>query len=93
MNEQNGAHGQEEAQRFADAIAIANIPVLLMMLVQMTGEFRWLDDQYRTRRVRGMDDNDSGGLPEPLQAEIREAALEAILAWRAGRPINGSGCS
>ena len=34
-----------------------------------------------------MSDNDSGGLPEQLQAEVREAALEAILAWRAGRPV------
>ncbi len=34
-----------------------------------------------------MGDNDSGELPPPIQAEIREAALEAILAWRAGRPI------
>jgi 4-hydroxyacetophenone monooxygenase len=84
---QNGNHGQEIPQRFADAIAIANIPVLLMVLVQMTGDLHWLEDQYRTRRVRGMNDNDSGGLPEALQAEVRTAALEAIMAWRAGRPL------
>jgi 4-hydroxyacetophenone monooxygenase len=87
MPEQNGNHSQGEAQRFADAIAIANIPVLLMVLVQLTGDLHWLDEQYRTRRARGMDDNDTGGLPETLQAKVREAALEAILAWRSGRPI------
>lgn len=87
MPEQNGNHSQGEAQRFADAIAIANIPVLLMVLVQLTGDLHWLDEQYRTRRARGMDDNDTGGLPEPLQAKVREAALEAILAWRSGLPI------
>ena len=85
MNEQNGAQG--EAQRFAEAVAIANIPVLLMVLVQLTGELRWLEERYRTRRARGMNDNDTGGLPEPLRAEVRTSALEAILAWRAGRPV------
>ena len=87
MNEQNGAHEQGEAQRFAEAIAIANIPVLLMVLVQLTGELRWLEEPYEIRRPRGMSDNDGGELAEPIEAEIRAAALEAILAWRAGRPV------
>lgn len=68
-------------------IAIANIPVLLMVLVQLTGEMRWLEPPYRVRRVRGLSDNDSGRLPEEIQAEIREAALKAIVAWWNGRPI------
>ena len=34
-----------------------------------------------------MNDNDTGGHPEAMVAEIRAAALEAILAWRAGRPV------
>jgi 4-hydroxyacetophenone monooxygenase len=87
MLEQNGDHGQAEAQRFAEAIEIANIPVLLMMLVQLTGDLHWLDDKYRTRRARGMNDNDTGGHPEAMVAEIRAAALEAIEAWRTGRPV------
>ena len=77
----------EEAQRFAEAISTANIPTLLMVLVQLTGDLRWLEEPYRPSRARGMNDNDSGGLPEPIQAEVRQAALEAILAWRAGRPV------
>lgn len=87
MQETNGARHPSEAERLAEAIAIANIPVLLMVLVQLTGDLRWLDEKYRTRRARGMNDNDSGGLPDELQADVRDAALEAILAWRAGRPI------
>jgi len=87
MPERNGDHGQAEAQHFAAAIEIANIPVLLMMLVQLTGDLHWLDDKYRTRRARGMNDNDTGGHPEAMVAEIRAAALEAIVAWRAGRPV------
>jgi 4-hydroxyacetophenone monooxygenase len=87
MAEQNGDRGHAEAQRFAEAIEIANIPVLLMMLVQLTGDLHWLDDKYRTRRARGMNDNDTGGHPNAMVAEIRAAALEAIVAWRAGRPV------
>src|SRR3989441_3997182 len=87
MHEQNHTHGPGEAPRFAEAIAIANVPTLLMVLVQLTGDLRWLEEPYRPQRARGMGDNDTGGLPEPIQAEVRQAALEAILAWRAGRPV------
>ena len=87
MEEQNGKHDQTDAQRLAEAIAIANVPVLLMVLVQLTGDLRWLEERYRVTRARGMDDNDAGGLPERIQTEVRSAALDAILAWRAGRPV------
>jgi 4-hydroxyacetophenone monooxygenase len=87
MQEQDQLNGQDDAKRFAEAIAIANVPTLLMVLVQLTGDLRWLEEPYRPQRARGMSDNDTAGLSEPIQAEIREAALKAILAWRAGRPI------
>jgi 4-hydroxyacetophenone monooxygenase len=87
MQEQNHVNGQDDAKRFTDAIAIANVPTLLMVLVQLTGDTRWLEEPYRPQRGRGMGDNDTGGLSASIQAEIREAALEAILAWRAGRPV------
>ncbi len=74
-------------QELRDAIAVANIPTLLMVLVQLTGERRWLEDPYRPVRSIGMGDNDSGGLPPEVQAEIHEAAHEAIGAWAAGRPM------
>ncbi len=80
------AHDNDEA-RFADAIAVANIPTLLMVLVQLTGETHWLDAPYRPTRQTGMGDNDSGGLQPQHEAEVREATLEAVLAWRAGRPV------
>jgi 4-hydroxyacetophenone monooxygenase len=87
MQEQHTTNGQGEAQRFAEAISTANVPTLLMVLVQLTGDLRWLEEPYRPSRARGMNDNDSGGLPDRIQAEVRKAALEAILAWRAGRPV------
>lgn len=74
-------------ETFVEAVAIANIPTLLLVLVQLTGELHWLDDPYRPTRSGGMGDHDSGGFPEPIQSEIRSAALHAILAWRAGRPV------
>ncbi|MGE3297771.1 MAG: flavin-containing monooxygenase [Porticoccaceae bacterium] len=76
-----------DQQRLADAVAIANIPSLLMVLVQMTGDQRWLRDPYRPRRASGVGDNDSGGLGADIQQEIRSAALDAILAWKAGKPL------
>lgn len=76
-----------EERQFEEAVAIANIPTLLMVLVQLTGDERWLEAPFRPVRVRGMSDNDSGGLTEAAQSEVREAALKAILAWRAGRPV------
>ena len=74
-------------QLLAEAIAIANIPTLLMVLVQMTGDQRWIQDPYRPSRAGGMGDNDMGGLSPALQAEIRAAALTAITSWHAGTPV------
>lgn len=87
MEEHRHTNGRDEAKRFAEAIAIANVPTLLMVLVQLTGDLRWLEEPYQPQRARGMGDNDTGGLPESIQTEIREAALNAILAWRSGRPV------
>ncbi|WP_218196395.1 MULTISPECIES: NAD(P)/FAD-dependent oxidoreductase [unclassified Pseudomonas] len=63
----------------------ANIPALLMVLVQLTGERKYLGSPYAPSRSKGLDDNDSGGLPDEIQAEIREAAWAAITAWVDGR--------
>tara|TARA_B100000686_G_scaffold162696_1_gene170234 strand:+ start:231 stop:2150 length:1920 start_codon:yes stop_codon:yes gene_type:complete len=76
-----------EEQIFSDAIEVANIPTLLMVLVQLTGELHWLEEPYLPKRQPGLGDNDTGGLEPRHQQEVRQAALEAILAWRDGRPI------
>ena len=70
------------------AITQANIPTLLMVLVQMTGDTHWLDAPYQINRQSGMGDNDSGGLDAALQAEVRTAAIEAIRAWQNGKPLS-----
>ncbi|MFP6681173.1 MAG: NAD(P)-binding protein, partial [Gammaproteobacteria bacterium] len=76
-----------DREQFTDAVAVANIPTLLMVLVQMSGDMYWLDPPYRPSRGNGLGDNDSGGLPEDIQAEVRTAALEAMIRWRTGEPI------
>ena len=70
-----------------DGIANANIPALLMVLYQMTGEATWLQEPFAPGRSPGLDDNDSGQLPDEVQTQIRTAAEEAIEAWLAGRPL------
>ena len=87
MAEQRKPESRPDDELLAEAVAIGNLPTLLMVLVQLTGDLHWLEEPYQPLRTRGVGDNDTGGLPEPVQAEIRKAALEAILAWRAGRPV------
>jgi len=55
--------------------------------VQLTGERRWIEGDYIPTRIRGLEDNDDGGLPEAIQQEIKAAALEALTAWFAGKPL------
>jgi 4-hydroxyacetophenone monooxygenase len=72
-------------RRFRDAAAIANIPVLLMVLVQLTGEMSWLQEPFRPQRAGGLEDNDTGGLDVDVQHRVRAAALDAIVDWWSGR--------
>ena len=62
----------------------ANIPTLLLVLTHLTGDKRWLEEPYRPKRPRGLDDNDSGGLSPEIQAQIRTAVIGAVRAYRAG---------
>jgi 4-hydroxyacetophenone monooxygenase len=69
-----------------DALGAANIPTLLMVLVHLTGDMRWLSPRFQCTHVQGLDDNDSGGLPESVQAEVVDAARDALLQWKRGKP-------
>lgn len=71
----------------AAAVRAANVPTLLMVLVQMTGDLCWLEEPFVLSRTKGMQDNDTGGLADELQDRVRSAAAEAIAAWRAGKPL------
>lgn len=65
----------------------AEIPALLMVLVHLTGDELWLEDPYRPRPGRGVADHVDGGLPAAREWEVRDAAVEAILAWSNGAPV------
>lgn len=69
------------------ALEHANLPSLVPVLHQLTGDPRWLREPYRPTRSRGMDDNDSGGFSPEVAAEIKRAALDAVLAHEAGTPV------
>lgn len=71
----------------ARALEHANLPSLLPVLVQLTGDRRWLREPYRPTRSRGMDDNDSGGFAPEVAAEIRQAMLDAVVAHEQGAPV------
>ncbi len=66
------------------AVAVANVPSLLMVLFQFSGDERWLQDPYLPTRGKGLVDHDSGGLPDAVQIEIREASVDVILRLQDG---------
>jgi 4-hydroxyacetophenone monooxygenase len=68
--------------RLRDALQSANVPVLLAMMVQLTGDRRWMRAPYEPVRNRGLGENTDGGFEPELQQEIRAAAFDAIAHWR-----------
>jgi 4-hydroxyacetophenone monooxygenase len=68
------------------ALPEANVPTLLMVLLHLTGDRRWLAQRYQCTQIKGIDDHDSGGLSADIQQEVRAAARDALHAWRAGQP-------
>ncbi len=62
-----------------------NIPTLLMVVYQFTGDPKWLRDPYRPTRSRGLSDHDTGGLPLEVQDQIRKAAARAFHALLSGK--------
>jgi 4-hydroxyacetophenone monooxygenase len=69
------------------ALESANIPTLVPVLYQLTGDRRWLEAPYAPKRTKGMDDNATGGLPEDIRAELRAATARAVRAWAEGEPV------
>ncbi|WP_040800593.1 flavin-containing monooxygenase [Nocardia higoensis] len=69
------------------AITAANIPSLLPVIYQLTGEEKWLSAPYLPAAPKGFEDLDSGGLDPAVQAEIHQAATDAVLDWSKGKPV------
>ena len=60
----------------ASAIAEGDIRVLLMVLVHMTGDERWLEPPYRPKRDVRLIPDPNAGVPKEIQDEIRAAVLK-----------------
>lgn len=73
-----------DLDQLRDALAVANLPSLLAVIVHLSGDRRFLDEPYRPTRGRMLDDNDSGGYSEEIQQELRDRAFELVVAWHAG---------
>jgi 4-hydroxyacetophenone monooxygenase len=70
----------------ASAIAEGDIRCLLMVLVHMTGEMRWLEPPYLPKRdIRLIPDPDAG-VPKEVQDEIR-AAVVKLFSEGAPKPV------
>lgn len=70
-----------DREQIALGIEQGNIPSLLMLLAQLTGDRKWLAEPYAPCRAKGLDDNDEGGLAPEIRAEIRRAAKQAVFRW------------
>src|SRR3979490_2104833 len=60
----------------SSAIAEGDIRVLLMVLVHMTGDKRWLEPPYQPMRDVRLIPDPEAGLPKEIQDEIRAAVLK-----------------
>jgi 4-hydroxyacetophenone monooxygenase len=63
------------------ALLDANLPALLMVLFQLTGDRTWLGAEFAPCPVVGVRDDRTGGFDEQTAATIREAASAALIAW------------
>jgi 4-hydroxyacetophenone monooxygenase len=72
----------------ASAIAEADIRCLLMVLVHMTGDERWLEPPYLPKRDIRLIPDPEAGVPKEVQDEIR-AAVVKLFAEGAPRPVIG----
>lgn len=80
------ADGTVDEARLRRAVGAGNLPTLLMVLHQLTGDRRWLRPPYLPTRNRGLGPHDSGGLPDAVREEVLEAVVDAVRAWYASTP-------
>lgn len=76
-----------DPQTLRSGLAVANLPTLLMVMFQLSGDRRWLSDPYQPARTKGMSDNDTGGFSPEVQDEIRTAAFDILMDWSNGTPM------
>ena len=82
-------NGGFDAAAIRQAIAGADIRVLLMVLFHLSGDRRWLNEPFRPQRDIRLFADESAGLAPELQAEVR-AAIFAALEQGIGEPRIGT---
>jgi 4-hydroxyacetophenone monooxygenase len=60
------------------ALRDADLPILLMVLMQLTGDRRFIEPPFRPVRDSSVFADESGGLPEDVQEQVRALALEVL---------------
>jgi 4-hydroxyacetophenone monooxygenase len=70
----------------ASAIAEGDIRCLLMVLVHMTGDERWLEPPYLPKRDIRLIPDPEAGVPREIQDEIR-AAVVKLFAHGMPQPV------
>ena len=79
MSKFNIPGGDEELRA---ALSDANLPTLLMVMTQISGDDRWLTERYKPEPIQVPEGelfpNDTGNFDDEIAAEIRAAAFELL---------------
>jgi 4-hydroxyacetophenone monooxygenase len=67
-----------DPSRLREALVEADVPVLLMVLMHLTGDRKWIETPFRPQREGRLFADESGGLQDAVQTEVREAAYRAL---------------
>lgn len=81
-----GGVSSSKSQQLTDALPAADLRVLLMCLLHLTGDRRWLADPYRPERDVRLIADERSGFSDEIAAEIRSEALR-LLSRPAVRPV------
>jgi 4-hydroxyacetophenone monooxygenase len=76
----------KQSALLTEAVQVADVRVLLMVLVHLTGDSKWLAGPYLPARDVRLIADESAGLPVPVQDEIRTQTVE-LMRQTAGRPV------
>ncbi|OZE26735.1 monooxygenase [Rhodococcus sp. 05-2254-5] len=68
-----------------EAVEGASVPVLLMVLYQVTGDESWIGPRFAPSHFRGVSPRPTGDIAEADQRVVRDAAVDAIASLLAHR--------
>src|SRR5581483_746858 len=84
-----GPDGADEWETTAwEALAEADIPALLMLLVHATGDRRWLEAPFRPTAGTAPFTSPDGGLTPAAQDEVRTATLDVLRRAEQGEMVS-----